>query len=70
MFALDMIQTLAFAGLVIFLGYGLRKLIPLLARYNLPAPVIGGLRDRPHPPRGLRGRACSPSVSIRPCRRP
>ena len=43
MFSLDMIHTLAFAGLVIFLGYGLRKLIRPLARYNLPAPVIGGL---------------------------
>jgi glutamate:Na+ symporter, ESS family len=42
MFSLDMIQTLAFAGLVVFLGYGLRKIIPPLARYNLPAPVIGG----------------------------
>ncbi len=43
MFSLDMIQTLAFAGLVVFAGYGLRRLIPPLARYNLPAPVIGGL---------------------------
>ncbi|HPG51744.1 MAG: sodium/glutamate symporter [Spirochaetes bacterium] len=42
MFSLDMIQTLAFAGLVMFLGYGLRKIVPPLARYNLPAPVIGG----------------------------
>jgi glutamate:Na+ symporter, ESS family len=40
---LDLIQTLAFAGVVLFIGYGLRKLIPPLARYNLPAPVIGGL---------------------------
>jgi glutamate:Na+ symporter, ESS family len=43
MFTLDMIQTLAFAGLVIFLGYGIRKAALPLARYNLPAPVIGGL---------------------------
>lgn len=43
MIALDMIQTLAFAGLVIFLGYGIRRAVPPLARYNLPAPVIGGL---------------------------
>lgn len=42
MLSLDMIQTLAFAGIVVFLGYGLRRLIPPLARYNLPAPVIGG----------------------------
>ena len=40
---LDLIQTLAFAGVVLFIGYGLRKLIPPLARYNLPAPVLGGL---------------------------
>jgi glutamate:Na+ symporter, ESS family len=43
MFSLDMIQTAAFAGIVIFAGYGIRKLIPPLARYNLPAPVLGGL---------------------------
>lgn len=38
-----MIQTVAFAGLVLFLGYGLRRLLPLLAHYNIPAPVVGGL---------------------------
>lgn len=43
MFTLDMIQTIAFAGLVVFAGYGIRKAIPVLARYNLPAPVLGGL---------------------------
>jgi ESS family glutamate:Na+ symporter len=40
---LDLVQTLAFAGLVLFLGYGIRRLVPPLARYNLPAPVLGGL---------------------------
>jgi ESS family glutamate:Na+ symporter len=40
---LDLIHTLAFGGIILFLGYGLRRLIPPLARYNLPAPVIGGL---------------------------
>ncbi|HEX5870539.1 MAG TPA: sodium/glutamate symporter [Longimicrobium sp.] len=40
---LDLIQTVAFAGIVLFLGYGIRRLIPPLARYNIPAPVIGGL---------------------------
>jgi len=39
----NMIHTLALAGLVLFLGYGLRRLIPFLSRYNLPAPVVGGL---------------------------
>lgn len=40
---LDLIQTVAFAGLVLFLGYGIRRVVPPLARYNIPAPVIGGL---------------------------
>ena len=40
---LDLIQTVAFAGLALFAGYGLRRAIPLLARLNVPAPVIGGL---------------------------
>ncbi len=39
----DLIQTVAFAGLALFAGYGLRHAIPLLARLNVPAPVIGGL---------------------------
>jgi ESS family glutamate:Na+ symporter len=39
----DLIQTLAFAGLVLFLGHGIRRLVPVLARYNIPAPVVGGL---------------------------
>jgi ESS family glutamate:Na+ symporter len=43
MLTLDFVQTLAFAGVVLFLGYGIRHLVPWLARYNLPAPVIGGL---------------------------
>ena len=43
MIALDLVQTLAFGGLVLFLGYGIRRLVPPLARYNIPAPVIGGL---------------------------
>jgi ESS family glutamate:Na+ symporter len=40
---LNLIHTVAFAGVVLFIGYGLRRLIRPLARYNLPAPVIGGL---------------------------
>jgi len=43
MFELDLIHTVAFAGVVLFAGYGVRRLIPPLARYNIPAPVIGGL---------------------------
>jgi ESS family glutamate:Na+ symporter len=40
---LNMIETVAFAGVVLYLGEGIRRLIPPLARYNIPAPVIGGL---------------------------
>jgi glutamate:Na+ symporter, ESS family len=40
---LDLVQTIAFAGVVLFLGYAIRRLVPPLARYNIPAPVIGGL---------------------------
>jgi ESS family glutamate:Na+ symporter len=43
MLKLDLIQTLAFAGVVLFVGYGIRRLIAPLARYNIPAPVVGGL---------------------------
>jgi glutamate:Na+ symporter, ESS family len=43
MFVLDFIHTLAFAGVVLFFGYGIRRIFPLLSRYNLPAPVIGGM---------------------------
>jgi glutamate:Na+ symporter, ESS family len=40
---LDAVQTLGFAGLALFLGYALCRAIPVLARYNLPPPVVGGL---------------------------
>lgn len=43
MLQLDAVQTLAFAGLALFLGYALCRLIPVLGRYNLPPPVVGGL---------------------------
>ena len=43
MLTLDQIHTLAFAGIVLFLGYGVRGAVPLLGRYNIPAPVVGGL---------------------------
>ncbi|MGD9902967.1 MAG: sodium/glutamate symporter [Vicinamibacterales bacterium] len=41
--ALDLVQTVAFAGSLLFLGYGLKRLIPVLGRVNIPAPVAGGL---------------------------
>jgi len=28
---------------MLFMGYGLKRLVPALARYNIPAPVVGGL---------------------------
>lgn len=43
MLELDAVQTLALAGLTAFLGYALCRRVPLFARYNLPAPVVGGL---------------------------
>jgi ESS family glutamate:Na+ symporter len=43
LFELDFVQTLAFAGVALLLGEGLRRLVPVLGRYNLPAPVLGGL---------------------------
>ncbi len=43
MLELDAVQTLAFAGLTLFMGYALCRAVPFLSRYNLPAPVIGGL---------------------------
>jgi ESS family glutamate:Na+ symporter len=42
MFALDFIHTMAFDGVVLFVGHLVRRLLPVLARYNVPAPVIGG----------------------------
>ena len=40
---LNSIHTVAFAGGALFIGYAIRRAIPLLARYNIPAPIIGGL---------------------------
>ncbi|MEN1973142.1 sodium/glutamate symporter [Luteimonas sp. MJ204] len=43
MLQLDAVQTLALAGIALFIGYALCRVIPVLGRYNLPPPVIGGL---------------------------
>ncbi len=43
MITLDFVGTLAAAGLVLFAGYGLQRRVGVLARHNIPAPVIGGL---------------------------
>ena len=40
---LDLVQTVAFAGIILFLGYGLRRAIPILGKVNIPAPVCGGI---------------------------
>ncbi len=39
---LDMVQTLALSALVLFAGYGIRRRVRVLDRYNIPAPVVGG----------------------------
>ncbi len=41
--SLDLIQTVALAGVVLFAGYFIRRVITPLAAYNIPAPVVGGL---------------------------
>ena len=43
MIQLDAVQTVAFGGLALFAGYALCRAIPVLRRYNLPEPVLGGL---------------------------
>jgi glutamate:Na+ symporter, ESS family len=42
MLVLDIVSSVALAGVVLFVGYGLRRIIPPLARVNIPAPVVGG----------------------------
>jgi len=41
-FKLDLIQTVALAALILFVGYGVRRRVGVLDRFNIPAPVIGG----------------------------
>ncbi len=38
----DMIQTVALAAVVLFVGYGVRRRVGVLDRFNIPAPVVGG----------------------------
>ncbi|SDF64234.1 sodium/glutamate symporter [Sporolituus thermophilus] len=40
---LNMIQTVALAIIVYYLGATIRRRIPLLMRFSIPAPVVGGL---------------------------
>ena len=41
-FKFDMMQTLALAAAVLFFGYGVKRRVAFLDRYNIPAPVVGG----------------------------
>jgi ESS family glutamate:Na+ symporter len=41
-FKLDLVQTLALAAVILFIGYGVRRRVGVLSRYNIPAPVVGG----------------------------
>lgn len=43
MLELKALDTLAFGGLALLFGYGIRRMLPVLGRYNIPPPVIGGL---------------------------
>ena len=43
MLHLNLIDTVAFAGIILFVGYWLCRWIKPLSRYNIPAPVVGGL---------------------------
>lgn len=40
--SLDALQTVALAAIVLFVGYAIRRRIPVLDRFNIPAPVVGG----------------------------
>jgi sodium--glutamate symport carrier gltS len=40
---LDLIQTLAIAGLIFLTGMLLNRKIPFLGRLNIPSAVLGGL---------------------------
>jgi ESS family glutamate:Na+ symporter len=39
----DMVQTVAVAGVVLFLGHGIRQRVGVFERLGIPAPVVGGL---------------------------
>lgn len=40
---LDMMSSLALAALVLMMGYWVRQRVRVLNRYNIPAPVVGGV---------------------------
>jgi ESS family glutamate:Na+ symporter len=43
MLKLNLIHTVAFSGIVLFIGYWLRRVVRPLETLNIPAPVVGGL---------------------------
>jgi ESS family glutamate:Na+ symporter len=43
MLSFDAVQTVACGGLFLIAGYAIRRHVPVLARFSIPAPVIGGL---------------------------
>lgn len=43
MLSFDPVQTVACGGLFLIAGYAIRRHVPVLARFSIPAPVIGGL---------------------------
>ena len=43
MLELDLVQTVAFGGVMLFIGFGIRKRLPFIGRYNIPVPVVSGL---------------------------
>ncbi|MFZ2053978.1 MAG: sodium/glutamate symporter [Candidatus Aminicenantales bacterium] len=43
MLKLNLIHTGAFLGIVLFIGYGLGRVVRPLESLNIPAPVVGGL---------------------------
>ncbi len=43
MLQLDPIRPLAFGGVALHAGYGLRRVFPVLARLHRQAAVLGGL---------------------------
>ena len=43
MLTLDAVQTVACGGVFLLAGYAIRRRVPLLGRFSIPAPVIGGL---------------------------
>ena len=43
MLSLDLVPTLAVAGVVLAAGHRLKRAVPVLARANIPAPVVGGM---------------------------